>query len=402
MFTSIPFWRLETYDSGHQHPAMMEHCRTFSDFVGQLRISLEGTVEALRDGAWVLVHCGPMRHQGQRCDIPFEVKKILDAIDGVTLQDEIVLQPPPKTGLMRAGTLYSGSGCKLINNNTRIVVAWKGDAKDIPRGDQGCVPFVRAAAQPGGQEFGSDDEDEPETKGRRRARWGRVPSPLTDEDDETRSGKLHGSRCWNLGLGFSTIPAAITLRTGEGSSAGDGLPGRRSRVASAVVPAEKYRVEWLLDVRSAGRSGAGHATCDSEVAVARREFLVRWAGYGAEDATWEPEESLLQDGCRQLVADFDARLLERGRLPDEKLLQQAPSPTPPPRLPRTGDRIAYRLNPGCGSTGFEWIRGTIIRGGTAKWPQWAQTLLDPDGDEVQLNFSEDNYHHNTTPDQGCW
>ena len=188
MFTSIPFWRLETYDSGHQHPAMMEHCRTFGDFVAQLRLSLEGTVEALCDGAWVLVHCGPMRHQGQRCDIPFEVKKILDAIDGVTLQvrilqltrthsnlldlfefirhvcgqDEIVLQPPPETGLMRAGTLYSGPGCKLINNNTRIVVAWKGDAKDIPRGDQGCVPFVRVAAQSDGQEFGSDDEDEPE------------------------------------------------------------------------------------------------------------------------------------------------------------------------------------------------------------------------------------------------
>ena len=64
-------------------------------------------------------------------------------------------------------------------------------------------------------------------------------------------------------------------------------------MASAVVPAAKYRVEWLLDVRSAGRSGTGQATCDSEVVAARREFLVRWAGYGAEHASWEPEEALL-------------------------------------------------------------------------------------------------------------
>lgn len=50
----------------------------------------ENTVECLDPGAWIIVHCGQMRNQKtssrELCDIPFEVKKILDAIDGVTLQ----------------------------------------------------------------------------------------------------------------------------------------------------------------------------------------------------------------------------------------------------------------------------------------------------------------------------
>lgn len=48
-----------------------------------------GTVDCLDAGAWIIVHCGPMRdRKGARglCDIPFEVKKILSTIEGVTLQ----------------------------------------------------------------------------------------------------------------------------------------------------------------------------------------------------------------------------------------------------------------------------------------------------------------------------
>ena len=37
---------------------------------------------------------------------------------------EVVLVPPGNTNLMRAGGLYE-SHCKLLNANTRIVVAWK-------------------------------------------------------------------------------------------------------------------------------------------------------------------------------------------------------------------------------------------------------------------------------------
>ena len=48
-----------------------------------------------------MVHCGPMRSGGKLCDIPFEVKKILEGIDGVSLQDEIVCVPPLASGAMR-------------------------------------------------------------------------------------------------------------------------------------------------------------------------------------------------------------------------------------------------------------------------------------------------------------
>ena len=127
MFTSIPFWKLETYDKSRSHPGLMEHCKTFKDFVDDMRTSLRGTVNVLAEDAWVLIHCGPMRDKGRRCDIAFEIKKILQDDLGLELVDEIVLTSPSNTNLMRAGNLYE-SHCKLLNANSRIVVAWKVDA----------------------------------------------------------------------------------------------------------------------------------------------------------------------------------------------------------------------------------------------------------------------------------
>ena len=37
MFTSIPFWKLETYDTEHQIEGMMEHLPTFDAYVQELR-----------------------------------------------------------------------------------------------------------------------------------------------------------------------------------------------------------------------------------------------------------------------------------------------------------------------------------------------------------------------------
>ena len=124
MFTSIPFWKLETYDAAGAYPGLMEHCRTFSDFIEEMRESLRGTVDVLEENSWVLIHCGPMRDNGRRCDLAFELKKILQDDLQLELIDEVVLVPPGNTNLMRAGGLYE-SHCKLLNANTRIVVAWK-------------------------------------------------------------------------------------------------------------------------------------------------------------------------------------------------------------------------------------------------------------------------------------
>jgi hypothetical protein len=37
---------------------------------------------------------------------------------------------------------------------------------------------------------------------------------------------------------------------------------------------------------------------------ARRQYLVRWKGYGSDDDTWEPVDRLMEDQCGDLVARF--------------------------------------------------------------------------------------------------
>ena len=55
--------------------------------------------------------------------------------------------------------------------------------------------------------------------------------------------------------------------------------------------AASYEVECVL----AQRGAAG-----------RRELLVRWKGYGAEDDQWQPRSQLIRSAAA-VVADFDAR-----------------------------------------------------------------------------------------------
>eukprot|EP01043_Picozoa_sp_COSAG02_P017200 COSAG02_NODE_775_length_17321_cov_16.653176_6_plen_149_part_00 len=80
-----------------------------------------------------------MRDRGQRCDLALEIKKILQDDLGLQLIDEIVLTPPHSTNMMRARTLYEAQ-CKLVNGNSRIVVAWKGHHSKIPAGSSDLRP----------------------------------------------------------------------------------------------------------------------------------------------------------------------------------------------------------------------------------------------------------------------
>ena len=52
-----------------------------------------------------------------------------------------------------------------------------------------------------------------------------------------------------------------------------------------------FEVERILDVRCMEAKGRRR-----KVAKAPREFLVRWVGYGADEDSWEPEESFLDRG----------------------------------------------------------------------------------------------------------
>ena len=61
-----------------------------------------------------------------------QVKKILEGMEGVTLEDEVVLVPLKGSASMRADGLY-GANNRLINTNTRMVVAWYGKLEQLPR-----------------------------------------------------------------------------------------------------------------------------------------------------------------------------------------------------------------------------------------------------------------------------
>jgi hypothetical protein len=37
-------------------------------------------------------------------------------------------------------------------------------------------------------------------------------------------------------------------------------------------------------------------------------YLVRWAGFGPEDDTWEPRDKLIEDGCKDRIKRFHAEL----------------------------------------------------------------------------------------------
>ena len=198
LFSSIPFWHLEHYDDGvgdggaacsgggaaaapaaaaaaaiaavaaapaapaagiaaaasasgpkkktksKRHPKLLEHCGPeFGAFVSALGESLSSAVGALAPAAWVLIHCGPVRHRGVLCDIvrvmpafsdicfsfclcrkadktvilmnvhhslviliawqPYEVKRLLKNMGNVEVMDEVVITRPLGSAPMRMG-----------------------------------------------------------------------------------------------------------------------------------------------------------------------------------------------------------------------------------------------------------------------------------------------------------
>lgn len=142
LFTSIPFWKLETYDPQHKQPQLLEHCTSFQKYLQALRQSLRSAVACLERNSWLLIHTGPLRYRqagdshpvSRLCDIPFEVKKILSEIPQVIIEDEVVMVPPLGNKPMVASALFASRN-RLVNTNTRLIVAWYGELAALPRHD---------------------------------------------------------------------------------------------------------------------------------------------------------------------------------------------------------------------------------------------------------------------------
>lgn len=72
---------------------------------------------------------------------------------------------------------------------------------------------------------------------------------------------------------------------------------------------EEYEVAQIIDVRN--KKGG------------KREFLIRWKGYGARYDNWEPEENL---NCNDLIAAFDKKL-DKAKSSTQKELRAVPKTT---------------------------------------------------------------------------
>jgi len=297
---------------------------------------------------------------------------------------QIVLTPPGNTNMMRAGKLYN-SHCKLLNANSRIVVAWKGDRKKIPSGSSGCIPTEA---------------------------WETLHS---DRYTHPRSqSKSQGSTQQHKQQQRQSVKAKVTVKAPEDDS-GSESSSDTGEEAEATSSAE-YEVEWLLESRpatnattgckrdsSSGGSSSSSASASASASASsidsgeRREFLVRWKGYGDEEDSWEPEVHL--DCCKHLIERYDRRQAElQQQGTDEAVLLR---PCRSYRPPRPRDRVMYLLKVFADDAApAQWIRGTVLSVPHA-YPMWPRVQLDLDGEIVQVMMTARNYRGCDT-EEGCW
>ena len=82
-------------------------------------------------------------------------------------------------------------------------------------------------------------------------------------------------------------------RVGSDSSESSSSSGSSSSSSSSDEE-EFYKIDKIIGVRFGS---------SNEIL-----YLVRWTGFGPDDDTWEPRDKLIEDGCKDRIADFHARI----------------------------------------------------------------------------------------------
>ena len=111
------------------------------------------------------------------------------------------------------------------------------------------------------------------------------------------SMRLHGNsiRCSRLRKQVKALTKIVEKRIEENSDNGSSSSEDGSSTSSDD---EYFRIDKIVGMRFG---------LNNEVF-----YLVRWSGFGPDDDTWEPREKLIEDGCRDRIAHFHARI---GELP---------------------------------------------------------------------------------------
>lgn len=281
--------------------------------------------------------------------------------------------------MMRAGKLYNGH-CKLLNANSRIVVAWKGDRKKIPSGSSGCIPTEAW------ETLHSDRYTHPRRQSQSKSR-NQSKSNCQQQKQQQRQSVM--------------IKAKVKAKAPDDDSGSESTYSSDTGEEAEAASSTKYEVEWLLESRAVTNATTGRERDSSSNSRidndSRREFLVRWKGYGDEEDSWEPEEHL--DCCKHLIERYDKRHAElRLQGTDEAVLLR---PCRSYRPPRARDRVMYLFKVSADDAApLQWIRGTVLSV-PHNYPIWPRVQLDLDGEIVHVRMTARNYKGCAT-EAGCW
>ena len=111
------------------------------------------------------------------------------------------------------------------------------------------------------------------------------------------SMRTHGRsiRCSRLRKQVRALVEILRERVdGGGSDSSESSSSSGSSSSSSSSDEEEfYKIDKIIGVRFAS----------NEIL-----YLVRWAGFGADDDTWESRDKLIEDGCKDRIANFHARI----------------------------------------------------------------------------------------------